>query len=107
MISKELLSEVLKGERYHFKIYGINNQHFKIIIYGRDFQEEELNIHELAHKCKEWAFIKGYKLASYKSKNNYICKDPFNGNEPYEGDDTEPEAIFKACEWIMDHKHGW
>ena len=99
--SKELLSEVLGIDKV-FIIY----QQDDILVYEvggyyGDTVDYVINIYELAHKCKEWAYEKGYQLASYPSgKDWYVCRDPYK--EPYEGDNTEPEAIFKACEWIME-----
>jgi len=99
MINKELLSNVLGVEIYQINIIG-NDVMYKIGTAAK-WTEKKINIHELAHKCKEWAYSKSYKIASYKSYNNWICKDPFKG-DPYIGADTEPEAIFKACEWILE-----
>ena len=76
MISKELLSEVLETKAWDIKI----SNNILICLIG-DGSEYRLNIHELAHKCKEWACTYKYLL---------------------ESGSTEPEAIFKACQWILD-----
>lgn len=108
--SKELLSEVLGYEvtkvslddtqsTPYVNIY-INN---KVLIY------DEINIYELAHKCKEWAKSKhfididshpgcarwGEKAVSHNGKPSVFYEQVFIGR-------TEPEAIFKACEYIME-----
>ncbi|MFW9625124.1 MAG: hypothetical protein ACMV1K_00155 [Sulfurospirillum sp.] len=113
--SKELLSEVLgKDAKFHKYI-----EDRSVVLYIQDIADcREINIYELAHKCKEWASLYGYDLFSHRfnehasyayldldmknvvpSNNKYI----FIGNYIKEFEaDTEPEAIFKACEWIME-----
>lgn len=106
MISKELLSEVT----------NIPISALKSIRYGNSLMEitktndrwEEINIYELAHKCKEWDFNKGgIDITSGKrlGLDGWECL-VFVGVIPcdcYEAD-TEHEAIFKACEWILKDK---
>ena len=70
----------------------------------------DINIYELAHKCKEWAFKQGYELFSRILSND---NQPFGNCVVYRveadleeslhivNDNTEQEAIFKACEWIL------
>ena len=106
--SKELLSEVL---RVNVKFIEFDIETIKRRIHGSardndiyyyDGKWKFINIYELAHKCKELAYSKGYTLASYTSRKDwYVCRDPHKEN-PYVGEGTEPEAIFKACEWIME-----
>lgn len=103
MISKELLSEVLELKRID-EIYTEDN-----ILYFCELNEGT-NIYELAHKCKEWALSKGYYLRAeqginYKDNLQWTC---FLNKDMNDGADfvdywniTEPEAIFKACEWIL------
>ena len=77
----------------------------------------QINIYELASKLKEWAFTRGYLLSSFKRFNelNYGCvidtQHSPNCNECGESmgihfvlGDSEPEAIIKACEWILNEK---
>ena len=105
MISKELLSEVLKKEVV--KIKGIENN---TLIYGckvHDGWYDEINIYELAHKCKEWAIKIDYKIESHIHLINkkFICVASFctkDNTTKFFQEHTEPEAIFKACEWIME-----
>lgn len=119
MISKELLSEVLGVDIED--VYITENQ----VLYSiPNYEIEEdsetfyinlgtrINIHELSHKCKEWAYEKGYILYSGKEVNEYTCYfEKETGFELSNIDtwlstfsDTEPEAIFKACQWILDYK---
>ena len=110
MISKELLDEVLK-EKVLF-IGSINKSILNYEVYS-DFTCDkvaygEINIYELAHKCKEWAFNKGgIDITSGKrlGLDGWECL-VFFGVIPcdcYEAD-TEPEAIFKACQWILENR---
>ena len=108
MISKELLSEVLKANVTEF--YERKGEiRFKTHTNRADgwFSSSDTpipNIYELAHRCKEWAFDKGFVLKSYKKQG------AFSGTYHYAIDindkicewiaNTEYEAIFKACEWI-------
>ena len=114
MISKELLSEILKEYKFPFsyeynnyndytkKIYFYVNRELKIDFFS-------ISIYELAHKCKEYSNKQGYRLLSGSHNYNnqpicYIYKD-FD----YIGDfceiiisDSEQQAVFDACQWILD-----
>jgi len=73
-----------------------------------------MNIHELAFKCKEWAYEQGYKIITYKHFNEwrlgifYDSELYMNDTEVVAGDaeywetsfNTEAEAVFKATEWV-------
>lgn len=73
---------------------------------------KSVNIHSLAHKCKEWASKSNYSLVSYfslQSKKWFCIVDIDDGfmfhsdiYQEYAG--SEPESIFKACQWILDKK---
>ena len=83
-----------------------------------------INLYELAYKCKEWALSKHKFLVSgisrsaltdllhradawYCSIGYKVCacaegyRSVYSGCEHSETANTEPEAIFKACEWIL------
>lgn len=104
MISKELLGEVL--ERDVDKVKGIEAN---TLIYGcvhSDGWYDEINIYELAHKCKEWAIKIDYKIESHIHLINkrIIGVASFNMQDnttKFFQADTEHEAIFKACEYIL------
>ena len=108
MISKELLSEVMDVKV--FKCF-VNNG---ICSYHDEYFYKDINIYELAHKCKEWASINSYALESsvhMQPKRSSVagCQIHWRYETedlPYFEADTEPEAIFKACEWIMENKCG-
>ena len=127
MISRELLSEVFNKKVREFAI----DKNELRLIYEDDKKEipdlHYINIHELAHKCKEWAIKDGYSIVSaiaigneytnakikYEEYGKFIpAYRTVNGKNDYqeilykETDyfeaDTEPEAIFKACQWILE-----
>lgn len=120
MISKELLSEVLasptKVDYYGLSLfgYGDNNLMFnwKSSIDGTEVRDS-INIYELAHKCKEWANTKGYVLETTARTNSCfaICNFSLRGKHDYTDDlwsnfraETEPGAVFAACQWILSNR---
>lgn len=70
--------------------------------------------HSLANKCKEWAFSKGYIVSSGLTPVLGVNKDGwaevFSSSTPLDGklhtfkQLSEIEAVFKACEWILENK---
>jgi hypothetical protein len=111
IISKELLSEVLGVDIENIQSNLILNN--KLIEYSirRGQEVNFINIYELAnYHCKEWAFSKGFILASGLNQKQQgwcdtIKKDLFM--EEIEGtfvEHTEHEAIIEACQWIKDKK---
>ena len=108
MISKELLSEVIKRNIINIKTslddYIINEN---IVRYWDDKSAVhfEINIYELAHKCKEWALKQGYfiystnELAYIKTLNLEILPNVFSN-----GEDDETTCIFKACEYVLNQR---
>ena len=119
MVSKELLAEILDLELV--ENVQINWQNINEIVYttkpaGETISEmvEEVysnsrwrcvNIYELAHKCKEWAFNKGYTLVVFKTLGYTTYAVEIHDESDYieliDSFTTEPDAIFKACEWIL------
>ena len=114
MISKELLGEVLPTYK-GFELFIDENE----IIFSKDGEMySDINIYELAHKCKEWANT----LDMVKLQNNYqitskqdwiggvVCAKAWildiNDDLSYTSEMciSEPEAIFKACEWVLNEK---
>ena len=124
MISKELLSAVLnienithvvkKTRKLHMYNAGEHVGKSKNVVYGVCVANEcgyttyDINIYELAHKCKKWAFNKGYYLSSYyDSPLMHGCEVQRIASDPKLPllldieSESEPEAIFEACEWIL------
>ena len=116
MISKELLSEVLNLNMWKTDSLNISIDENKVYCNGiflgdLGYQQSSyvVNIYELAHKCKKWAFNNGFgltsgllnysktKIAVLENIDLLMPKISFTGN-------TEPEAIFNACQWILDNK---
>jgi hypothetical protein len=75
----------------------------------------EINVYELAFKCKEWAYKQDEKYTSFLTGRDtkydfkrYFAYFPMildrDGYEKQFRADSEPDAIFKACHWILDNK---
>ena len=110
MISKELLSEVFIKQVKAIIIdpkedctIGANE-----LIICFDGYIQKWNIHELAHKCKEWARDKDIFLRSFYDYEGAFCYisaptwvDKIEIPKTGFCSETEPEAIFKACDWIL------
>lgn len=110
MISKKLLSEVLGVKLAispYFKIEYIN---FETLQYYDDFHHgnnrKHINIHELTHKMKAWAWEKGYSIAT-----RYMFDKCSSELWSSDGNDvalkklvlekTEFDATARQCEWIL------
>ena len=101
MISTKLLSEVMG----YVNPCPMEVEDNKLYLY-KELGENitTLNIYELAHECKEWSYTKGFRLQVQKYKElDYQCIiDEMNIEyHPAKYATTEPDAIFKACEWIL------
>lgn len=104
IISKELLSEVLGGEVVSFEI---KDNDVECFAKGLPF-DIHINIYELAYRCKEWAFDKGYeiveshfmirikRLSTGETKTYEYTEDEQNEEITF-----KPEYTFKCCEWIL------
>jgi len=109
-VSKELLSEVLGTpveiisiDEHKCEIKNsISFENYQLgVSYSYLYGNKEIRfmpVHELAHECKEWASSKGYHIYSH----NKGCHIHYN-IASFKAD-TEPEAIFAACQWILDNK---
>jgi hypothetical protein len=115
MISKELLGVVLSN-------YGISGVYpsydesdvMTAVQYEIEEIVFEINIYRLAHLCKEWARSEGLEMFIYEikdSQKNYevrvLRKEERDSDEyvfSWWNLDTEPEAVIKACLWILDNK---
>ncbi len=132
IITKELLSKVLKIEIISCQMKQKNiigyeyNKVSKNQWSSKTFCNRSINIYELANKCKEWAFE--FRFDNKPTNNRYYrqrsgYEDKFNvekqkreklgymtltfgclGHTKTFYADTEPEAIFKACQWILENK---
>jgi len=108
MISTELLSQVL-GYKVE-SVTTVNSRDIKqLLVLGE--KTVEINVYELAFKCKEWAESNGYVLESSTFNLEGFCSIKWIGSGrlksiPWEPQpsSTEYEAIFRACQWILDNK---
>ena len=111
MISKELLEVVYPNtERY---TYRISSHSGKPVVEAIDHEWQgmigTINTYEVMNKCKEWAYkVQKGNIGKWLSptKSNEWEHDKFacyvNGYpDKYVYGDTEPEAVFEACEWIL------
>ena len=116
MISKELFEEVMGKSISNMNIVGNNVMYSG---FPREFHQKVINIYELMAKCQDWAFHKGYNVyslgkwrdsnrkaylsysATFKTHNeplDYAMDKSYN--DKFHAD-TEPEAVFMACEFIL------
>ena len=109
MISKELIMKILD---YPNGVESVCQDGDGILILSATKLHDDIyDIYNLAHRCKEWANDSEYfrietgKPYSYNNDAKYwyhiydghmSCEKVHNGFEK-----TEPEAIFKACEWLL------
>lgn len=120
MISKKLLSAILdvnctlieelldSDNTLRFETNNVNFPH-------------EINIYELAHKCKEWAFELNYSISSCKridgSNHKFFeawvqrftyqteeTEHDYSEHLSYCVGDIEPEAVFNVCDYILRNK---
>ena len=113
----QLPSKLLLSAIYEEKVIDVwyvintyeNDMHIKIVDKSTTsgHYQFSVNLHELAYKCKEWACDNLWIMGSVKNKSKtYECFiEEILGFDAIEFEaDTEPEAIFKACEYILTHK---
>ena len=108
-ISKELIIKVI-DIKYPFSDVQLNSD---ILSWWREdvyFEEKvKINIYEFAFKwCKEWAFKNKYKIQSQINASNkghsHITKKNDDCWAKGFFENTEIEAIIKACEYILNNK---
>jgi len=128
MISEKLISEVLSVELSALNCFNgiamlnIDDNIIYIHYYETDLKcmcgLYTINIYELANKCKEWAFEKGWILESCRASNYTDSDGQFESKrfmtsctsltskrgKTFESITSEVESIIIACEWIYDYK---
>jgi hypothetical protein len=109
MISKELLSEVLGFDVYEC-VFGsgqAGNTSKNVINAVRENGTGVIiNIHELAHMCKEWAFNSfGISISSgiVEDGKEWWCGIGIDNTIDFYAD-TEQQSVFEACQWILENK---
>ncbi len=115
--SKELLSDVLGFEcKLDEPLEGLENRVFFEYFHDKDKKvcKQSINIYELMHLMKEWAFNNGSEwcidsrndcnitgIANFGNKSfPYSHIDRLKANVLFQ-EETEFEAVTKACEWIL------
>ena len=105
MISKELVKEVLDTND-KFIVEGNEVIFWSGRIYRKDRETFRVNIYELANKCKKWAdvfhVVSIYSKVDFNGGVAYIITAGRKTKKFFE--DSEAEAVFKACEWILEKK---
>ncbi len=84
----------------------------KIYWYTREggIARSHMNVYEFMHRCKKWALENGYELTSRISEapHSPACNAATFSQYIDEGKwlkgRTEPEAVARALEWIMEQK---
>ena len=106
MISKELLSEVRGVEVSTVIIDNNIIDYTKESRRGKIRAHNPINIHELAHKCKEWATHKGYEIveSAFGIKVKYCISMEQSEQEQINQEFFSPEYTFKVCQWILDNE---
>ena len=102
-LNKDLLQEVIGKE---YKILKITKHSIKVI-HEEAFNSVEWCEHKVAHKCKEWASEEPRNLHIQSTNwagNSGTSKIMWHSDVDIFSADSEVEAIFKACQWILDNK---
>lgn len=102
MISKELLSAILGKDVTLLRIEEGSPYYDQLI----HCEWGAFNIHSIANKCKKW-IVKKYPSFSikwyYSNVEGEVDVVKVWINNICVGEHTdEPEAIFKACQWILE-----
>ena len=115
MISKELFIKVIgvANDMYGFDDPRVANDATNAIVLPHNHQHSRdifINVYELAHKCKEWIYnqeidisIQYHGLSDVTNGIIRVSIHPNNQTLVVDSND-ENEAIFKACQWILDNK---
>ncbi len=120
MFSKELALAVLD---YPNGIVSCETHGNEVMILSTTALHDDVyNVYELANKCKEWALNVGNKnyyiwtginhnskwdvfVTEFKSLDTFEPVRDQAVFEPLGSKDTEPEAVFRACKWILKEKN--
>jgi hypothetical protein len=116
-ISKELFTAVTGinlgtqesfRDQFEEKVWVGTGEYSNTIYYGvQGIKTTHINIYEFANKCKKWAFKNGFYLPIVYTGENTHCgiskteRGYIWGMKSTFIELSEPEAIFKACEYIL------
>ena len=130
--SKKLLSLVYPEKPESDVFVDIQKSSKRIMYFGKEHKDprSEINIHDAASECKDWAFSKGYSIRTLRTSLGWVIdlfhedrKKSITSNELREKINgqliieifprklpntihpahfkTEPDSVFAACEWIL------
>ena len=111
MISKKLLDVVYPTDEIQECYVDIQESTGRVMWFGKKYKDcrSEIDIHRVAHKCKEWASTHNYSVISGWEMTHWggayrveVFRNSNNILFSMSTVDTEPEAIFKASEWILE-----
>jgi hypothetical protein len=101
---KEIVLNVLDYPQ-GIKDIGFEEDNTILVLSNTAMHFDEINIYELANKCKQYATFYNYAIESivYEEGTSVSVWDNSYIQIFYNLDnvETEPEAIFKACEWVI------
>lgn len=105
MISKKLLDELLSVNATKIKLHPT----IPTLVQFFDKHWKSTDVFSLAYQCKVWAFNKGYIVSSGINSErrwwaDFVTIEEFPDIYGTYVEDSESEAIFKACEWILKEK---
>ena len=113
-ISKELFEAVMNVKLttdlsiapYYNEVNGCEEEDLILINYNFIW----IPLDTFFFKCKEWAYKSGYVIDSRTSSagSSFIYERDYHWNIPAEVkkivSSSEQQAVFDACQWIMDNK---
>ncbi len=106
IISKELLNEVIPFADINGLLsYGLSSDGDLMLQY--EDTDEIINIHELAHKCKEWALDLGYNLTinplviTISQQLDLMYYKHTINNESGKGYDSID--VIRSAQWILEN----
>ena len=105
MISKKLLDVVYPTVETQECYVDIQESTGRVMWFGKKYKDcrAEIDIYRVANECKKWALNHDCELLSCVKSTRSICDIYSNllDCKFTHYADSEPEAIFKACEWIL------
>ena len=98
-ISKELFKAVMKDDIFNNS--GDWGQLTEEKYINKSLKEIDYN--NFFFDCKEWALKQGYMIESYlDSESNGVSVIRYENK--YISAETEQQAVFDACQWILNNK---
>ena len=114
MISQELIDVVYPVDEVSECYVGTQENHIfgdRVVWFGKECNDvrSEIDINRVAHDCKEWASKHHYSVVSGWEMTHWggayrvdVYKNSSNILFSMSTIETESEAVFRACEWILE-----